>query len=247
MGNSVSRSPTALAQFERCERQFYYQRVLRLPEGPPSAALSIGTLYHAAIEQLVRTGEVSVDALIASARESSGWADPGCTDEALAAELVVALLKVDEVLKQYPVLIDDDGPMVERRGKKYSCRIDYVGEGPEGRTVLDWKTTASKRRRSQADADNSAQLALYCIETGAHHAAFVEIPRDGGPLNLVASSFDDWELARWAAYLDAQFAAMNSRGPAEADFRLAARGHPLCNVRFCPYWSRCPGGGGGNT
>ena len=255
MANNVRRSPSALSLFEQCERKFYYAKVAKLPEAP-SLHLAVGILYHACIEQLARGVGADIHATIAALRRTPEWVDPGKTDNELGTELTAALIKVADLMERLPVAYDgdDEAPLIEQWGKRYACRIDYVSthtpvvEGcrlvdvKPGRCVLDWKTVGGKRRRTAADADNSAQLALYCIETGANNAAFVEIPRDGGPLNIVAAEFDDDTLKRWASFLDAQFAAMQSRGPDEAQFRLAARGHPLCSPRWCPYWDRCPGG-----
>jgi PD-(D/E)XK nuclease superfamily protein len=257
MGNSVRKSPTALKQFEFCERQFYYQRIQKLPE-PPSLHLVVGILYHTAIERLVRAGTVSrteVQLMIEELRKGPGWCDPGKSDEELCEEVMHAMVKVGGLVDALPVAKGPRGPRVEEWGERYTCKIDYIstrlpvvkdGElvGVEpGLCVLDWKTVGGKRRRGQDDVDHSPQLALYCIETGAHHAAFVEIPRDSTqPLNIVAAEFTDLDLRRWGQFLDAQFGAMQSRGPDESQFKLAERGHPLCSPRFCPYWSRCPGG-----
>lgn len=257
MGNNVRRSPSALSLFEQCERKFYYAKVAKLPE-PPSVHLAVGILYHAVIEGMVRGPSFYMDdirTVLAKVKCRPEWVDPGLDDEELCKEVVTALYKVSELHQRLPVAPGPDGPRVEEWGKRYACRIDYVSihtpvvEGGQlvdtkpGLCVLDWKTVGGRRRRGQDDADNSAQLALYCIETGAHNAAFVEIPRDGGPLNIVAAEFDDDSLRRWATFLDAQFAAMQSRGPDEAQFRLAPRGHPLCSPRWCPFWDFCPGGG----
>lgn len=261
MPNSVRRSPTALSLFEQCERKFYYAKVAKLPE-PPSLHLCVGSLYHAVIEHWAREEGISgsdIELLIARAKGAPDWVDPGISDKDLYEELLAGVLKVGEgVIEKLPVAPGPGGsPRVEEWGKRYTCKIDYVSthtpvvesgrlvDTKPGLCVLDWKTVGGRRRRTPADADNSAQLALYCIETGAHNAAFVEIPRDGGPLNIVAAEFDDDTLRRWATFLDAQFAAMQSRGPDEAQFRLAPRGHPLCSPRWCPFWDRCPGGAGG--
>jgi PD-(D/E)XK nuclease superfamily protein len=256
VGNNVRRSPTALAQFEKCERQFYYQRIAKLPEAP-SPHLCVGILYHNVIEQFVRAGEMHpavVDEAIRDIRGRPEWCDPGKTGDELCSEIMAAIPKIAALVERLPVVRQGSKPLVEIWGTRYTAKIDYVSthtpvvEGGRlvdvkpGLCVLDWKTVGGRRRRGQDDADNSAQLALYCIETGAHSAAFVEIPRDGGPLNIVVAEFDDDTLRRWEKFLDAQFGAMQSRGPAEEQFKLAERGHPLCSPRFCTYWDRCPGG-----
>lgn len=256
-GNAVRRSPTALKGFLECERRWYYQRILKLPE-PPSIHLCIGSLYHAAIERMARQGQFTPDcaqALIATSRSEDDWVDPGVTDDELSKELVGAMGRVSAVLGKLPPVRDAEGPFVERWGRRYTCKLDYLSthtpvvEGGEvvgaepGLCVIDHKVVFSRRRRSQGDTDNSPQLALYAVETGANHAAYLEIPRDGAPINVIVAEFQDDELRRWASYLDAQFKAMNSRGEDESQYRLAERGHPLCSPRWCPYWSRCVGGG----
>lgn len=258
MGNSVRRSPTALDQFEKCERQFYYQRVAKLPE-VPSPHLSVGILYHAAIENMI-AGYLDLRLLLSKHKSRPDWCDPGCSDEDLMVEIVRNLEKVAELREQLPVAYGERSvPLVEQWGKRYSCKIDYVSthtpileEGrvvgaKPGQCVLDWKTVGGARRRSASDAENSAQLALYCIETGSKAAAFVELPRKGGPVNVVLVEFDEYTLRRWEVFLEAQFFSMNSRGQDEREYKLAPRGHPLCSPRFCSFWDRCEGGGNVRT
>ena len=110
--------------------------------------------------------------------------------------------------------------------------------------VVDWKVKFSTReRRTQDSVEESAQLALYCLESGYQNAAFVEIPRDvRAPIQTFVSRFPPDDLVRWRRWHDNQRAAMGTRGPDEAAYRLAEPGHKLCSATYCPFFSTCPGG-----
>lgn len=252
--NGVKRSYTALRQFEFCERQFYFRRILGLPEAP-SIHLSLGILYHEALEGLSQ-GVIAKEALpplLAKAKASPLWVDPGITDEALIDEIWTNLGRVSrEVFKNGHGL---KVRKVETWGTRYCCKIDILaGNTPnledghiidfiDEPCVVDWKTKSGDKKRSQYATDLNPQLALYCIDLGVHNAAIIEIPRSPlQPLNTIVTRFDDYDLARWAKFFDAQFLAMNSRGAEEAEYKLAVRGHGLCSPRWCAYWDRCPGG-----
>lgn len=253
--NGVKRSYTALRQFEFCERQFYYRKILGLPESP-SIHLSLGILYHEALEALCKFLAIDKDqiaALIVKAKGSPLWVDPGITDEALLEEIWVNLGRVNREVfqggKGLKVL------KVETWGTRYCCKIDILAANTpvieEGRIVsfldepcvVDWKTKSGDKKRSQYATDLNPQLALYCLDSGVFNAAIVEIPRSPlQDLNTIFTRFDQYDLDRWAKFFDAQFAAMNSRGLEEAEYKLAVRGHGLCSPRWCSYWDRCPGG-----
>lgn len=220
------KSPSSLTQFLFCERQFYYEKVLGLAR-PESEAIKIGHRYHAAL------AEAAAGRLPDDAPEQVRW---------IAANLLPHL-DVEAIetwsRKEFTAKID----LVSRTTPivKYG-RV--VGSEP-GRCVVDWKIVTGRRRRSQADADDSLQLALYCLEVGAHHGAFIEVPHPDGMVRTILSEFDPFSLTRWRRYFRAQFASLSSRDPKSAvSYRLASTGHPLCSPTWCAYWRRCPGGEG---
>jgi len=252
--NTVKRSYTALRQFEFCERQFYFRRILGLPE-PPSIALGVGILYHECLA-LMPHGAIAreqVEAELAKAKAAPTWADPGITDEALVSEIWANLGRVSR-----EVLCEGKGLQIQKAefwGTTYCAKVDVLaGNTPvvdSGRIVdfldepcvLDWKTKGGSKKRSQYATDLNPQLALYCLDVGVNNGAIVEIPRNpNNDLNVIVTEFDQHELSRWRKFFDAQFDAMNSRGTQEREYKLAYRGHGLCSPRFCTYWDRCPGG-----
>lgn len=262
----VRPSFSALDQFLNCERQFFYRRILGLPE-PPSFYLAVGILYHDCLAELIEKREVDVEAALARAKRAPGWTCP-TPDDALIEEVQTNLQRVvDEVLTPmglsgWDPTAGDLGCQVEKWSNeinpkaRFCAKIDFlsfrtpiVDDGrivdyEEEPCVVDWKTVfGTFRKRTQESTDASAQLALYCLEAGVHNAAFVEIPRDPDQdIRTIVTHFDNADLARWSQYFDEQFAAIRTRGDKEAAYRLAAPGHRLCSVKWCAYWNRCPGG-----
>jgi len=231
---AVRHSPTALQQFlDVCERQFYYKRVLKLPE-PSSEYLEKGNIYHDALAtvlgkkicpplQAIPNLEANIERL---KEKVFPWLDPEAIEE-WAKKYYCG--KIDLISKVTPV----------------TNELNEIVSNRPGRCVVDWKIVFKKPKWSQKKADESIQLALYAIETGAHSAAYVEIPDNPvWPIRTFVTHYPDYYLKRWKRWLDAQFAAMDSRGTDEAAYRLASVNHGLCSPRWCPYWKRCPGGEG---
>lgn len=249
---SVKPSFSALDQFLNCERQFYFARILKL-EREPSHYLAIGGLGHEVLADAAIGNRVDVRSKLARHKELTEWKSD-VPDDVLVRQLETILERVrKEVLPYLDVaaveqwyrtpylakidLLSNTTPLVDAHGK-------IVGKVTKP-CVIDWKFKFSSRsRRDQESTDHSAQLALYCLQTGADTAAFVEIPREGGPTHTLVTNFSAYDLVYWRRYLDSQFAAVASRGEEEAAYRLAPAGHPLCRPQFCTFWRRCPGGGG---
>lgn len=254
--NKVRPSFTALRQFEDCERKYYYRFVLGLEE-EPGPQLAVGIAYHAAIELIQRGSALDRigERAIAIAKTNKGWCNPGISEEELAAEIFHNMVRLAPTLAALPPQIIDGKPQVEVWCTKYTGKIDEVCVGTpvleEGRIVrldpgicvVDYKTKGFTTKRYKKD--HSLQLAHYCRDVDARAGAIVTIPRDSREdIEIDVYTFSDADLARWGVYLDAQFAAMASRGQDEAQFKLATRGFPLCSPRWCQFWDRCPGGAG---
>lgn len=253
MSNGVKRSYTALRQFENCERQFFYQRILGLPEAP-SIHLSLGILYHECLDLMCRAGAVAKEQLLPlleKAKASRLWVDPGKPDEELIDEIWTAMGKVNRGVFQKGLRVRKS----EVWGTTYCAKIDVLADNTpvveDGRIlefkdepcIIDWKTKSSDKKRSQFSVDLNMQLALYCIDFGVKNGAIIEVPRHAADeINVILTSFDEYDLARWKRYLDAQFEVMSGRGTGEQEYKLASRGFPLCSPRWCSYWDRCPGG-----
>jgi hypothetical protein len=262
-GNQVRHSVTALKQFEFCERQFYFQRILGLPERP-GPQLAVGIAYHAAIEVMLFKEIVGLEwardtaaAGLAQAMSEKGWCDPGVSEAELLDEISAALRRLQPIIKMLPPVVREGKPLIEVWCERFTGKVDLVSsrtptcEGgqiistADELCVVDWKTTAKPRGGGKFQKDHSQQLALYCLEFGCKNGCIVEIPRDVRmDIHVDVIRFDDYELARWAKFFEAQFAAMSSRGSDEAQYKLAPRGHGLCCPTYCAYWDRCPGGAG---
>ncbi len=253
------KSFSSLNQFLNCERQWFYQRVAKKPR-PPSHYLSIGSLYHHVFEMMVRDDLWSSPELIELIHDlyvehscQDDWKCP-TTQENLCAEIYANAVRVrDQVFM--PLAADE---LVAEKSHKYLAQIDVranmipkvemaqiVGSEP-GECILDYKIKFSTwNRRGQEDADNSAQLALYCILEGVHDAFYVEVPRSTkASINVIGKRFTDEELAWWSRFYDQQTAAINSRDKSDPlSWRLSDPANSLCSKKFCPYWGDCPGGG----
>jgi len=259
-------SYSSLTQFMNCERQWYYQRILKLPQ-VPSFYLAIGNLYHAVFEHMVKECvaeclEPLVDDLFVEHASAPTWKCP--TSEAnLKREIVANARRVwDEILDP---LVNGGAVLTPEKSHKYLAKIDLLStKRPEismGEIVgivdepgvLDYKIKFSTyNRRTQKDADNNAQLAMYCILEDVRWAGFVEIPRSlKASINIIAKSFTDEELHWWVRYFDEQKATIESRRRlgigetevAEHHFRLSDPANSLCSEKWCDYWKNCPGGG----
>jgi hypothetical protein len=259
---------SSLDQFLKCERQWFYRRIKKLPE-KPSFYLAIGNLYHEVLQWTVELGlgpsgrEDLIDRLFVEHASRPTWSCP-TKEEVLKKEIYTNVSRV-----QYEVIepMRKAGADFEcEKSHKYLAKIDLLTSmHPEvsmgevvGVTdqpgVLDYKIKFSTyNRRSQGDADLSAQLAMYCILEGVSWAGFVEIPRSiKAPVNVIAKSFSAEELKWWERYLDSQTASVNlrrylhanmSEKELEAGFRLASPDSTLCSEKWCSFYNRCPGGG----
>jgi hypothetical protein len=261
--HKVAKSHSGLEQFLFCERQLFYQRVAKVPL-PPNMYFAVGNLYHDALAEMVRPGVgvktspgiIALNILLAKHKKKSGWLCP-TSDKDLTAELKANLARVQKevaplVAKHVEVWGNDINPDSE-----FCAKIDVVSANTpivddyghitgakEGACVIDWKTIFGRRRRSVAEACESQQLALYCLEAKVNTAAFFEVPRDlTRPTQVLLAEFTDEELEQWRRYLRVQFEVMQRRGPLEADYRLADFNNPLCSKKWCGYWDRCLGGG----
>lgn len=259
-GNQVLHSATSLKQFSFCERAFYFQRILGLPE-KPGPALAVGIAYHAALERLVRDPDAQLKEIVPAAllavKSEKSWCDPGLPEGDLLAEISANLVRLRPIVKALPPLVRDGVPLVEAWCEKRTGKVDLVSSRTptcedgqiisteEGPCILDWKTTAKPKGGGKWKKDHSLQLALYALEFGCTSGCTVEIPRDHRlEIYVDVVRFDQYELARWEKYFVAQFGAMASRGSSEAEYKLAERGHPLCCPAYCSFWDRCPGGAG---
>jgi ATP-dependent helicase/DNAse subunit B len=139
-GNTVRHSVTALKQFEFCERQFYYQRILGLPERP-GPQLAVGIAYHAAIERMVREPDRYVEecatAGVEQAQTEKGWCDPGLPEGELIKEITGALTRLSYIRKVLLPLVRDGKPLIEVWCEKFTGKVNFSEDEANGKKSDD--------------------------------------------------------------------------------------------------------------
>lgn len=255
-------SHSAIETYHNCPRRYYWERVLKIQteDGIP---LVVGSLYHAVLEKILKapvrcseTEDEAIEEAIRDAAEHLVRLDIDIDD--LDEEIRENLRKIDFTYI-HPVVVHNQ-PLVERwftnEGLNYVGKIDLVNQhlpivddkgNIEGWTedepcVLDFKTVGS-RRKSQRDANLSAQLAGYCLETGVRTAGFYEIPRNlEKPHRVRVKTFTEEELRQWSKWRASQCAAITAIHPLGPEFfPMCPRTNPLCSMMWCPHWDRCYG------
>ena len=218
---------SAYEQFALCERQYYYQRVEKIPR-PSNEYLEIGSAYHAAIAARLR-GEKFLQVRPDLVEEIRHNLDRLQT-------FVFPHLRIQAVEQWFDSdkidLLSGTIPVVDYRGQAVGC--------DEGRCVIDFKVLFKKRKMER----NRGQPAHYCLTTGIRWAAFVEIPRDlSEPIFTTVMGFQQWELDHWRErFEEADKRILELRGKPAEDYGLVRQGHPLCSSKWCFAWDQCPGG-----
>lgn len=164
MVKAYAYSPSRLATYQSCPRQYYYRYIVKAPTRR-QAAQSVGISLHGALEAVQQAGgvaETGLDgaiALLASRWESDGFADAR-EEEAARAQaeaMLAAYLARHGVGEGTPVMIE----------KKLTARyaevpllgiVDRVDRLPDGTLeLIDYKSG----RVAAADASVRQQLAIY--------------------------------------------------------------------------------------
>ena len=188
-----------------------------------SLGVACGSLVHEMVSNLKRLrAEVleparirTVADIVPFGRKRSWWIERKFKEWTVGYKGVVDLLSLRT-------------PVLDEKG--------HVTGSTEGRCVWDWKSVTSDRRRSQRDAETSAQLALYAIAANVRHACFVEIPRNlEKDVRVRLVRYTEADLRDWSQWLTAMRDAVLSRGKAKARFRPADRKNPLCSPMWCPH------------
>jgi ATP-dependent helicase/nuclease subunit A len=238
-------SPTALADFRRCPRQYWYRHVIELPErgrGGLRARL-LGTAAHAVLEaiDLERASRAEIAALLAARPEAVSLAardvdvmasELDATLQALRAELRRGVEVVGRELA-FLLPLPRSAPSLFVDG-----RIDLLLRR-EGRLVVrDYKYA---RASAPAAANYAAQLAAYQLATDASAAELVFLR--GGPVVWPLAPLD--AAAEAAALVQAGLAlgrALARNDPAA--FPRHPPGPAQCAELGCGYLGRCWGRAG---
>jgi hypothetical protein len=253
----LNHSFSSLDTFAKCEHQWWYKYVEKIPEGP-APQLVVGIVYHEALAYLLAERALPSDDMIRDwfhEQEDKPFWDQNLNVEIARKEVLLTLRRVERELLSW-FKADNVETWLPRRGQ-YTGKIDAIlQETPvvdsgaivdtrPGACILDWKTveSAAKAAKNAQYKDHGFQLAMYAVPLGIQAGCIVEVPRDGvSAINTTVYTFDDAFLRRVSNYVTQQIAAATSRKALE-HCSLAAWNNPLCSKKFCSYWDRCPGGG----
>jgi hypothetical protein len=116
--------------------------------------------------------------------------------------------------------------------------IDLIDIGSGVKTVVDLKIT--KRKKSEREARNSLQLAMYANVTNTPHVGFdaVVAKASGSEVHPVRAILTAGDLA-WAGTLVRNVAESINKGV----FPLSSPEEWWCTERFCSFWKECRGKG----
>jgi hypothetical protein len=243
----VVTSPTALADFRRCPRQYWYRHVLGLPErgtGGVRATL-LGTAAHGVLEalDLAAAPEAEIARCLAARPEALvlGRADL----DALAADLGRAAAMLRAEVADGLEIVGREVPFVlglPRRMPRVFLhgRIDLLARRSGRHVVRDYKYV---RATPTSGETYGAQLGAYRLAVLAAGPGGVEaelVFLRGGPVARPLGRFDpdaeEVALVRAGAALGAALAA----GTAEA-FPRAPESPAVCEALGCGYVRRCWG------
>jgi hypothetical protein len=234
--------------FQRCERQYYFEKVEGRKQ-PPNATLLVGQAYHKAIACKLHSKPWSLEDA-----EKEELVISGVNVDGLIAEVAYNLTRIEPLLVALgaPEIVEQE---FADRSIGYRGVIDavfpntpdstpegiFTGTVRPGRCVVDWKSLTSDRRRSQRDTNLSPQLAQYAIERKTTAAAFVELPRDTEkPVKIRVATYTENELENWRQYMIGLRQAIISRGRRKENFKQCDRkNNPLCSELWCPHYSTC--------
>ncbi len=244
----VVTTPTALADFRRCPRQYWYRQVLGIPErGERSAgrAALLGTIAHAVLEalDLDAPADGQIERALAARPEVAGLAP--AARRALAVDLGAAAVRLREDVADGLEILGREVPFVlplpaGRPRVFVQGRIDLLARQGGVHVVRDYKYTAPG---GAAVAQHAAQLAPYRLAVLAAGAAAVEaelVFLRGGTVVRRLPALD--AAAEEAALVEAATAlgAATAAGEPSA-FPQTPPGRDACEALGCGYVPRCWG------
>lgn len=242
-------SPSQVGTFTDCSARWMFKYQWQLPD-PPSAALTLGNAFHAAmavnfgqkvdsrqdlpIEAAQRAFRTAFDAL--APQTFFGTDDP--VDLATKGEQLVAMYLREAAPRIQPTAVELE---VEGKiaGVNVRGRVDLIDQ--YGR-IIDFKTSA--RKPSQIDSSQAFQLATYArlLDSTSGEVRVDTVVKTKTP-QLVqiphTVSGQDY-LATERLYPLAQSAMREG-------FFVPNRRSVLCSRRNCPFWSACEDEFGGRV
>jgi RecB family exonuclease len=162
-------SYSSFNEYLMCPRKYYYRKILEIPSSFTPVELAYGVGIHAGLEKFyigkMEEDEVCLDAMMDEFEKAidapdvkfNGQTRDELVDEAKALMTLAMSTDVGKVIGvEYPIEV--------KLGKDLILTgfIDLITEEPNGEiAITDLKT--AKKRFSQADLDNHAQLTTYSL------------------------------------------------------------------------------------
>jgi ATP-dependent helicase/nuclease subunit A len=245
--DAVVTTPTALADYRRCPRQYWYRHVLALPERGPgggAGATRLGVAAHGILEtvdfaaapdrgDLGARVDARAEALVLSARQRTALADDlFAAVRALAADVAAGLEIVGREVP-FVLALPASAPAVVLRG-----RIDLLARRDGRFVVVDFKYAAPSERGVAGYAD---QLAAYQLAIargrGGPVAAELRFLRGGSVVRALPACDPDAEERRLVEAGTALGAALHD-GTADA-FPRRPPNSDACIALGCGFVRRC--------
>ena len=245
--NELTTTPTALADFRRCPRQYWYRHVVGVPErGAGSARASLlGTAAHAILQTVALDGGADVDlGRLLAARPEAFALDPP-TLAALADDLAVAVAALRADVAAGFAVLGSEVPFVlalPLRAPRLFLhgRIDLLGRRGGEPVVRDYKYA---RASATAVESFAPQLAAYRLAvraaTGGDVGAELVFLRGGTAVRTLPAldaAVEEENLVSAGGALGAALAA----GKMDAFPRRPAAA-AVCETLGCGYVRRCWG------
>jgi len=240
-------SPSQVAMYLRCPKQYEFRYIEGLKR-PPGVALTEGKSHHVALEmnntQKIESHEdlptkqiveCFQDTFSDQSKGIEEWEDE-TKDTVIERGTGLLNIYMKEMAPEIqPVAAEEQFTIplqINDEAVDVNGFIDLEQEGP---VVSDYKVV--KRAKSEADAADDLQLAIYAAATGATRTEFICLCKAKTPKVVTAGVPVTEGQTLWAAEV--------IRGVVKA---ISAGVFPLrnpagweCSERFCGYWHICRG------
>ena len=243
-------SPSRAVDFRRCALLYRFRAVDRLPETPSPGALR-GTVVHAVLERLhaLDPGARRPDAARALARDVLDELAPD--ERALLGEEH----GIDELLVRYFALEDPRAVVSEARELRVEAVLDGPGDddgtplrghldrldtGPDGLTVVDYKSGRSPSLRAEGPMMFGVRFYALLLARSRGVVPTLRLLHLADTTTLTLRPCAD-ELERFGGVLRAVWAAIRRAAPT-GDFRPnPGPGCAFCSFKpLCPAWDGTP-------
>ena len=238
-------SVSQVKMYQNCPKQYEFRYIDGLVS-PPGVALVEGSSHHATLEinnkQKVKTHEdldvkevVSnfCDAFATKCKEIESWDDSkdavitrgkGLLEAYMDEHAPAIQPEAVEMEVHYPLAVGNQDIDV-------LAYIDLIQKG----MLSDYKCV--KRTKSQRDADDDLQLAVYSTALDCENVEFICLAKTKVPKVTRVPSVVTATRKKWAM----QVMRSTIRAISAGVFPVCSPDNFLCCQRFCGYWRKCRG------